>query len=117
MAIQIAMEITGYKWPMGREALVQALVCVSGTMLDAFKAQMYYGKVVDKSEIYGSTGVCLCLLYNLCRAYDTTVDAVLDANAAKLQKRYPDGFTTDKAKNRDYDAEAEAAKKPEQPGK
>ena len=116
-AIQIAMEMAGYKFPTERSLLVQALICISSVMLDAFKAQMYYGKVLDKSEIFASTGVCLCILHNLCNAYNTTVPEVLAANAAKLKARYPNGFTTDKAKNRDYDAEADAAKETKQPEK
>lgn len=50
-----------------------------------------------------------CLI-DLCNSIGLLVGDVLDVNVAKLKARYPEGFSQDKANNRDVEAEGKAVK-------
>ena len=72
-----------------------------GELIDQLKSFLFYGKEIDivnfKEEIGDIQWFCALAL----RAVNSDFDEVTDMNIAKLKERYPDGFTPDKAINRD----------------
>ena len=70
------------------------------------KRYVAYNKEIDKlEEKYWINGI----LFNLNSMYiDTTMETVLEKNINKLKVRFPDKFDTEKAINRDLNAEYNA---------
>lgn len=84
----------------------------TGELVDVIKKHRYYGKPVDWVNVFEEMGDVLWYLALLCRAADTTLEEVAEANIAKLRARYPEKFTTEHALNRDTDAERRVLEDP-----
>lgn len=74
-------------------------------LLDAYKKSIFYGRQLDVVNVGEEIGDLMWYVANLCRLLNLDYDSLLHANLAKLKLRYPDKFNTDKAFNRDLDAE------------
>lgn len=81
------------------------VVTEGGELMDIFKKHEFYGKPVDKKHLMEEAGDLMWYLAVLCRYGGFTLEDCAEANIRKLKKRYPDGFDTDKALNRNLDAE------------
>ena len=86
------------------------LVTEAGEVLDMLKKHIYYGRDLDLVNIEEELGdlnwyqsIMIDALNKL--GHETDLDTILDKNVKKLQKRYVGSFTSDKAINRDLDAE------------
>ena len=74
-------------------------------LLDAYKKHIYYGKPLDVVNISEEIGDVMWYVANLCRLLNFDIEKILDTNLQKLKLRYPDKFDSEKAINRDLDAE------------
>ena len=74
-------------------------------LLDAYKKWFAYGKQLDKTNVAEEIGDQFWYLINLCRMLEINPEDVFDICIKKLQTRYPDKFTQEKAVNRDLDKE------------
>lgn len=82
----------------------------SGELLDAVKKHMFYGKKVDPVNIKEEIGDCLWYLALIAHHFDISFEEAMETNIAKLQKRFPEKFTEEKAINRNLEAEMEVLK-------
>lgn len=74
---------------------------------DMLKKHFFYGKPLDKVNLREELGDQLWYIAMALRALDTTFEAVMERNIAKLKARYPDKFTEELAENRDLTKERE----------
>jgi hypothetical protein len=77
----------------------------SGELLDAFKKHIYYKKELDIINVGEEIADIQWYLFNLCRLLNLDMEKLLENNIDKLRKRYGDKFSSDKAINRDVEAE------------
>lgn len=77
----------------------------SGEIWDQVKKHLIYGKPLDKLNIIEEAGDQLWYLALALKAVGGTMQQAMEMNIAKLEKRYGDKFSKEKALNRDLDAE------------
>lgn len=77
----------------------------AGEILDVVKKHEFYGKPVDWVNVREEIGDVLWYLALLARASGTTLEACGELNIKKLEKRYPDKFTNERALSRDLEGE------------
>lgn len=77
----------------------------AGEFLDPIKKHLFYGKPLDLVNLREEVGDLLWYIAIACDALDTTIDAEMQRNIAKLRKRYPEKFTSEAANERDLTAE------------
>ena len=80
---------------------VMGLCGESGEAIDIVKKHLHQGHPLDKEKLIKELGDIAWYLAETAYALDVDLDAVLEANIAKLRARYPDGFDTNKSINRD----------------
>ena len=66
----------------------------AGEVLDAVKKAWAYGKPLDVANIKEELGDILFYVQAMANTLDMTVQDIMDANVAKLAKRYPEGVFT-----------------------
>jgi len=76
-----------------------------GELADAFKKYMAYGKDVDWVNVEEEAGDLLWYIAGFFEFNNISMSHILRQNIAKLESRYPEKFTEDKAIHRDLDAE------------
>ncbi len=97
---------------------ILGLVTESAELADILKRHKFYGKSLDSKYIKEELGDLLWYAAVLAHAIGTNLSDVAKINLSKLEARYPkdEGFSTDRALNRDTEAELDAmegaAKKP-----
>ena len=79
----------------------------TGEVIERVKKQVYHGHTPDVGGLVGELGDVLWYLAGLCSAYGLTLSDVANANIAKLQARYPDGFSAERSINRDEELDLE----------
>lgn len=92
----------------GIEGALHAAVGLSGEAgetLDLVKKTWVYGKDLDREKLKLEAGDTLHYLVMLCLTQGWTLEDLAAANKAKLDKRYPNGYTDADAISR-KDAEA-----------
>ena len=80
----------------------------AGELLDAVKKALFYNKPLDKTNLIEECGDILWYMAAVLKECGVTVDDCMERNIAKLEKRFPEKFTEDKAENRDLAAERAA---------
>lgn len=75
------------------------------SMLDSLKKKIYYNKDIDIELFKENSYRVHYLLVSFCNFYSTDIESILDKNIAKLKARYGDKFTTNKAIDRNLEAE------------
>ena len=70
-------------------------------LADVFKRHIAYGKEIDLINVKEELGDALWYIANMCTLHGWDLRDIMDINIAKLQSRYPEKFTQDKALNRD----------------
>lgn len=78
--------------------------------LDAIKKYIYYGKELDIQNLKEEVGDALYGCQVVCDTLGITIEEAMEINARKLKKRYPEGFSEEKAINRDVEQESEVMK-------
>ena len=72
----------------------------SGEAIDIVKKWMAQGHELDKEHLAKELGDIAWYLAEAATALDMSLEDIFEANLAKLKKRYPDGFETQKSKIR-----------------
>lgn len=85
-----------------------ALAAVIGELSDVIKRACFYGTPLDDVKFGRHLGNCLLLLESAGSSEGITPEEAMEANVAKLRRRYGEKFTTEAAVNRNIDAEMEA---------
>lgn len=83
-------------------------VTEAGELMDALKRLVIYGKPLDITNIKEELGDILWYIAIGCDALDTSFAALMRANIAKLQARFPDKFDAELALNRTLSVERAA---------
>lgn len=81
-----------------KPALSSAVIS-SGRMTDMVKKMWFYGKDLDEDKVIDECEIFLTAVDRLCRFHGETLLSVMMLNIAKLQRRYPDKFDAELAKN------------------
>lgn len=81
------------------DLLLQHLAWHTSSVAGMVKKQFYHGHDMDMTELRAGIWKVLNAISNLARHYGLTMNQIADANIAKLQARYPDGF--DQARSRE----------------
>lgn len=76
-----------------------------GELVDRFKREIFYGKEPDRTNVKEEIGDVLWYISLLLDCFGLTYEEVMEANIAKLAKRYPDKFNSKDAVNRNLSAE------------
>ncbi len=84
------------------------VITEAGELTDAVKKWIFYGKSFDPVNVKEEVGDVLWYLALVCNAMNVTLDDCMEANIAKLCKRFPDKYTDDYANHRDLAAEYKA---------
>lgn len=72
----------------------------AGELLDAVKKAWVYGKELDVANVKEEAGDALFYIQGLCNLYGWTLEQLIADNVAKLEKRYPSGYTDKAAQER-----------------
>lgn len=80
---------------------VMGLAGEAGEVVDLVKKSAFQGKELVYVNVALELGDVLWSLAQCCRAIGWTLEEVAQANIAKLQKRYPQGFSVVRSNNRD----------------
>ena len=82
-----------------------------GELAGAVEKWAYYGQTLDTDNVKEEIGDCLWYLALACSAVGADMGQVMEQNIAKLQARYPDQYSDERAAehNRDRNKEKEAA--------
>lgn len=83
------------------------MVTESAEFLDALKKHLFYGNPLDIPNLKEELGDQLFYISMALIELGVDYSNVMSTNIAKLEKRYPDGFSQEKATNRDLDSERE----------
>lgn len=73
----------------------------AGELIDALKKTIYHGHVFDRAKLLNECGDVLWYLDRLAFRLGFTLDQAATENIRKLQKRYPDGFSEERSRNRE----------------
>ena len=84
---------------------IKGIASEGGELLTHLKAVMYYGKTLDKVNIYEELGDVLWFIAVICNLYGWKFENIMEDNIEKLKKRYPTGFDVLHAENRDKENE------------
>lgn len=94
------LEITLDEAEEGRNSSDFGPTEIAGEFMNQMKRQMFYGKPAERSVLVGWLGEMIAVLKEMVTREEVLFETVLADNITKLQKRYPDKFTEDRAINR-----------------
>lgn len=83
------------------DQMVYGIVGETGEVIDILKKHLHHGHELDVENVKEEIGDVVWYLSNLCTILDISLQEVLDMNVAKLQRRYPCGFDSEKSINRE----------------
>lgn len=84
--------------------LIEGLVGINseaGEALDIWKKFEFHDHILDKKSIALELGDVLWYLTEAAVALGYSLEDIMDMNIEKLKKRYPNGFDTERSKNRE----------------
>lgn len=73
----------------------------AGEFIDILKKHEFQGHELDTNHLIDELGDILWYAALACTAMNVTLDEVMERNIAKLQKRYPEGFDSDRSVHRE----------------
>jgi len=76
-----------------------------GEIEDVYKKHLAYGKNLDLVNVREEIGDLMWYIANMCNLYGWDLRDIMETNIKKLEARYPEKFTEDKALNRDLATE------------
>ncbi len=79
---------------------VMGLCGESGEAIDIVKKWLMHGHELDREHLVKELGDIAWYLAETATALDVELEDVMQRNIEKLKKRYPDGFDTERSKNR-----------------
>ncbi|MCR5490833.1 MAG: nucleoside triphosphate pyrophosphohydrolase family protein [Bacilli bacterium] len=87
----------------GKDILINAVMGLcgeAGETIDIVKKHLHQGHELDRDGLINELGDVAWYLAEACTALDVSLSEVLERNIAKLKKRYPEGFETEKSVHR-----------------
>jgi NTP pyrophosphatase (non-canonical NTP hydrolase) len=75
------------------EHAAKGLATEAGEFHDALKKHLFYGRPLDKENLKEELGDLMWYVALAANALGVPLSSILEANVAKLQRRYPQGFT------------------------
>ena len=72
----------------------------AGEAADLIKKHLYHGHDLDKDALAKELGDVLWYVALTASLIDKTMSEIIEQNIEKLKKRYPDGFSEERSKNR-----------------
>ena len=88
----------------GRDVLINSVMGLcgeSGEAIDIVKKWLGQGHPLDREHLAKELGDVAWYLAEAATALDLDLEDILRANLEKLERRYPDGFSTEKSVGRD----------------
>ena len=88
----------------GRDVLINSVMGLcgeSGEAIDIVKKWLAQGHTLDREHLAKELGDVAWYLAEAATALDLDLEDILRANLEKLERRYPDGFSTEKSVGRD----------------
>lgn len=88
----------------GRDVLINSVMGLcgeSGEAIDIVKKGLAQGHPLDREHLAKELGDVAWYLAEAATALDLDLEDILRANLEKLERRYPDGFSTEKSVGRD----------------
>jgi NTP pyrophosphatase (non-canonical NTP hydrolase) len=79
----------------------------AGELLDVMKKYLAYGRIIDRVNLAEECGDVLWYVAIILRTLGLSFEDVMQMNINKLEKRFPEKFTADKANNRNLKTERE----------
>lgn len=79
---------------------VLGLTGEAGEVADLVKKGIFHEKGIDQDHLKKELGDVMWYLALICKACEFDLDDIMTVNVLKLQRRYPDGFDTDRANHR-----------------
>jgi NTP pyrophosphatase (non-canonical NTP hydrolase) len=73
----------------------------SGEVAENVKKALFQGHALEKDALCNELGDVLWYFVFLCETAGLTVEEVMEANVAKRRKRYPDGFSSERSRQRE----------------
>lgn len=76
----------------------------SGEVADHFKKVIAHGHPFDVDKIKKELGDCLWYVADICKRENWDMEEIAEMNITKLEKRYPNGFSSERSLNKEkYD--------------
>ena len=72
----------------------------AGEIADYVKKGLFHHHGIDREVLLDEIGDCLWYLAALCTGADASLSDVMARNVAKLQRRYPEGFSAEARRGR-----------------
>jgi len=73
----------------------------TGEVIDHIKKYLFHAHNLDQEKLVKELGDVAWYLTALCNVIGVPFKEVIEKNVEKLQKRYPDGFSSERSKNRE----------------
>ena len=80
---------------------VMGLCGESGEAIDLVKKHLFQGHELDREAMATELGDIAWYLAEAATALELELDDILEANIAKLRRRYPEGFSAERSINRE----------------
>lgn len=77
----------------------------SAEIADVYKKHVAYGKELDLVNVKEEIGDILWYIANMCNLHGWDLRDIMNTNIKKLEARFPDKFSQEKALNRDLETE------------
>jgi hypothetical protein len=92
------------------QEVIREIATVASILVDMAKVSLFYNKEVDGGTILICIKQLVMYILKVAAAYDITIDLIVEANIAKLEKRYPvaEGYSDKAANRRDLGEEHQA---------
>ena len=87
----------------GVSCAVLGLAGESGEVVDLIKKWAFHGHSLPTHKMREELGDVLWYLSDICSLLGYSLEAIARQNIAKLQRRYPDGFSSERSINRDQE--------------
>lgn len=88
----------------GRDVLINSVMGLcgeSGEAIDIVKKWLAQGHLLDKAHLASELGDVAWYLAEAATALGLDLEDILQANLDKLERRYPEGFSTEKSVSRE----------------
>lgn len=72
----------------------------AGEVADLIKKHIFHGHELDQNKIVNELGDILWYVCQAADALQVSLETIAKANITKLRHRYPEGFDSEKSKNR-----------------
>lgn len=91
--------------------MLMGMMTEVGELTDQFKKHLAYGKDIDWVNVKEEIGDLMWYISEFANQHQFDLEEILETNIAKLQKRFPEKFTSEHAIHRNLNAEREILSK------